>query len=264
MESFGGNMRTMNEMNTEKLVSIITPSYNSEDLIIDTIESVQNQEYTNWEMIIVDDCSSDKTPELIREKMKEDNRIQLHVLENNSGAAIARNTAIEQAKGHYLAFLDSDDLWDASKLRKQVAFMEDNDYVFTSTSFKEINENNEYNGNVTKSHERLDYDGILRYCPGNSTVMYNVDKLGKFYIPDIKKRNDFVMWLQVIKQADYLYGIEEALTSYRIRENSLSSNKTDLVKYQWRVYRDIEKLSLPKSLFLLTDKVLQILRKRSK
>lgn len=254
-------MGTMNGNNSEKLVSIITPSYNSEDLILDTIESVQNQSYTNWEMIIVDDRSTDQTPQLIREKIEKDARIQLHILEKNSGAAIARNTAIQQAKGHYLAFLDSDDLWSQDKLNKQVEFMETNNYLFTSTSYKEISEKNEYNGNETKSYERLDYDGVLRHCPGNSTVMYNVFELGKFYIPDIKKRNDFVMWLQVIKEAKYLYGIDEALTSYRIRENSLSSNKVDLVKYQWKVYREIEKLSLVKSLFLLSDKVLQILKK---
>lgn len=245
----------------EELVSIIMPAYNSERFISDSIDSVIDQSYQNWELLIVDDKSTDNTPAIIQGYLDNDQRIYLKILEENSGAAVSRNNAVERANGKYLAFLDSDDLWEPDKLSNQIKFMEENDYGFTSTSFEEINEDNQLSGNITKSHKKLDYDGVLKYCPGNSTVIYNADKLGKFYIPDIKKRNDFAMWLQVIKKANYLYGLESAFTKYRISEGSLSSNKFDLVKYQWKVYREIEGLSLLKSTSLLLHKTVSVLLK---
>lgn len=243
------------------LVSIIMPSYNSEDYIKDSIDSVMNQTYKNWELLIVDDSSTDQTVSIIRNHIKNDARIKLEVLRQNSGAAIARNQAVEKAKGKYLAFLDSDDLWDEKKLSKQINFMEENNYLFTSTSFNEMNDDNQVLNNITHSYEKLDYNGVLKHCPGNSTVMYNAEELGKFYSPDIRKRNDFAMWLQVIKEAKYLYGLSDVLSVYRVREGSLSKNKTDLVKYQWEVYRDIEKLSFMKSLYLLMHKTISVLIK---
>lgn len=249
------------EKHHEELVSIIMPSYNSEKFISDSIQSVQKQTYENWELLIVDDCSTDRTVSLIKDFIEMDSRIQLEVLDKNSGAAIARNTAIKQAEGVYLAFLDSDDLWKKDKLSKQIRFMEENQYVFTSTSFEEVDEENRLTDQLIPSHKQLDYNGLLKYCPGNSTVVYNAKELGKFYIPNIKKRNDFVMWLQVIKKAEYLYGLEDVLTYYRVREGSLSKDKVDLVKYQWNVYRKIEGLSFFKSFYLLVHKTLSVLSK---
>jgi len=250
-------------MNHEnKLVSIIMPAYNAEEFISDSIESVLQQTYNNWELIIVDDNSDDNTPEIVEKYSQKDSRIHLKVLDKNSGAAVSRNHAISRASGTYLAFLDSDDLWAKEKLTEQIKFMENNNYLFTSTSFEEINKKNQLNGNVASSHECLDYDGVLKYCPGNSTVIYNVSELGKFYVPDIKKRNDFVMWLQVIKKAKYLYGVKDILTKYRVSEGSLSSNKFSLVKYQWRVYRDIEDLSFIKSIYLLLHKASLVIMKQ--
>lgn len=249
------------EMAHEELVSIIMPSYNSEKFILDSIHSVQQQTYENWELLIVDDCSTDGTVALIENEVLNDSRIQLEVLSQNSGAAIARNTAIKEAKGVYLAFLDSDDLWEKDKLTKQINFMEMNQYLFTSTSFEEVNEENQLIDHIVKSHKQLDYEGVLKYCPGNSTVIYNMKELGKFYIPDIKKRNDFVMWLQVIKKAEHLHGLEEVLSLYRVREGSLSKDKIDLVKYQWNVYRKIEGLPFFKSLYLLLHKTVSVLSK---
>lgn len=242
--------------NNEPLVSIIMPAHNAEKYIRQSIQSVINQSYQNWELIITDDASTDRTIEVI-ESFNED-RIQILKLTKNAGAAVARNTSIERAKGDFMAFLDSDDLWHKDKLAKQIAFMQDNKISFSSTEYANIDENGQLI-NITKNHDQLDYDGILKYCPGNSTVIYNTKQLGKFYIPNIRKRNDFVMWLQVIKSAQILYGLKEPLTYYRVREDSLSIDKKSLIKYQWQVYRDIEHLSLAKSLGLLVHKVLTVI-----
>lgn len=243
------------------LVSVIMPTYNSEEFIKESIQSVINQTYTNWELLIVDDASNDNTVNIIEKYIEQGLKIKLKVLVNNSGAAIARNTAVEKAEGKYLAFLDSDDLWDKDKLKKQISFMEKNGYTFTSTDFIEVVDA-DVDGKITRAHKQLDYMGLLKYCPGNSTVVYNQESLGKFFAPDIKKRNDFAMWLQVIKKSKYLYGMPEILTTYRIRPGSLSGNKVDLVKYQWMVFRDLENLSISKSLYLLGHKTLSVLLKK--
>lgn len=243
----------------EGLVSVIMPAYNSKEFINETIDSIINQTYENWELIIVDDYSTDNTIEIIQNYMANDSRIFLFEQEKNMGTAVARNTAVSKAKGEYLAFIDSDDLWKKEKLAKQLEFMRANNYTFTSTSYEEVDERGKPTGNIIYSHKVLDYNGLLKYNQGNSTIIYNANQLGKFYIPDIRKRNDFVMWLQVIKKTKYIYGMKEALTQYRVREGSLSSNKLDLVKYQWKVYREIENLSLVKSVYLLAHKVVSIL-----
>ena len=232
----------------EELVSIIMPAFNCEDFIGTTLDSVINQSYKNWEVIIVDDCSTDNTVDVVQEYIKKDNRIKYHKLEKNSGAAVARNKAVDLASGKYMAFLDSDDVWFPEKLTKQIGFMEENDYGFTCTSYTKIDEQGQYLNRTIVAQTKRDYDGVLKTCPGNSTVIYNAEKLGKFKIPDIKKRNDYVMWLQVIKKEKYLYGIVEPLGSHRIRTEGISSNKKSLVGYHWKVYREIENLSLLKKL----------------
>lgn len=239
------------ENKKEELVSIIMPAYNCGDFIGITLDSVINQSYENWEVIVVDDCSTDNTADAVQEYIKKNNRIKYHKLEKNSGAAVARNKAVDLANGKYMAFLDSDDVWFPEKLAKQIGFMEENDYGFTCTSYTKIDEKGKYLNRTIVAQPKRDYDGVLKTCPGNSTVIYNAEKLGKFKIPDIKKRNDYVMWLQVIKKEKYLYGIEEPLGSHRIRIEGISSNKKSLVGYHWKVYREIENLSLLKSSYLI-------------
>lgn len=239
------------EIKNEELVSIIMPAYNCEDFIGITLDSVINQTYENWEVIVVDDCSTDNTAEVVQEYRRKDNRIKYHKLEKNSGAAVARNKAVDLATGKYMAFLDSDDVWFPEKLTKQISFMEKNNYGFTCTSYSKIDEQGDNLNRTIVAQTRRDYDGVLKTCPGNSTVIYNAEKLGKFKIPDIKKRNDYVMWLQVIKKDKYLHGIAEPLGSHRIRTESISSNKKSLIGYHWKVYRDIENLSLLKSSYLI-------------
>lgn len=232
----------------DKLVSIIMPTYNCGKFIEETINSVINQTYTNWELIIVDDCSKDNTEEVVK-KIK-DKRIKYHKLKENSGAAVARTEAMKKAKGNYMAFLDSDDLWYPEKIEKQLKFMKDNNYDFTCTAYEQIDEESNLLNKVIKTKKKANYNRILLDCPvGNSTVMYNVDKLGKFEVPNIRKRNDDALWLQIIKKAKYIYGYDEVLMKYRIRQNSISSNKLSLVKYHWILYRDIEHLSVIRSAF---------------
>lgn len=227
------------------------PAYNTEDFIGITLDSVLNQTYHNWEVIIIDDCSTDNTANVVKSYMTRDPRIRYHKLEKNSGAAVARNKALELAKGKYMAFLDSDDIWFPEKLTTQIKFMEQNGFHFTCTSYTKIDEQGTSLNRIISAKNKSDYNGILKTCPGNSTVIYNANYVGKTKIPDIKKRNDYVMWLKVIKKAKKLYGIKQPLSSHRIRTDGISSKKSDLVKYHWKVYRDLENLSFFKSTYLI-------------
>lgn len=230
-------------------VSIIMPAYNCEKFIKKAVGSVQKQTYTDWELLIVNDCSSDGTVDIINSMSADDSRIKLFHNSKRSGAAATRNKAVKNATGKYIAFLDSDDVWTSDKLEKQIGFMEKNGYCFTCTSYDKIDENDNKSGVVIPAVS-VDYEGLLRRCPGNSTVIYNAEKLGKFSVPLIKKRNDYLMWMQVIKKAKKIHGLNEVLSSHRIVSNSISSKKMTLVKYHWIVYRKYEKLSVIKSAYL--------------
>lgn len=231
-----------------ELVSIIMPTYNCAKFIKETIESVISQTYENWELVIIDDCSNDNTEEVVASF--NDKRIKYYRLEKNSGAAIARTTAMKMAKGNYMAFLDSDDLWKKDKLEKQLEFMKNNNYNFTCTAYEQIDEEGHKLNKIIKTKKKANYDRILLDCPvGNSTVMYNVDNLGKFEVPNIRKRNDDALWLQILKKEKFIYGMPDVLMEYRIRNNSISSNKLSLIKYHWQLYREIEHLSVIRSSF---------------
>ena len=232
------------------LVSIITPTYNCAKFIGETIESVQAQTYSNWEMIIIDDCSADDTGAIVGRYAEEDHRIIYRCLEKNSGAAVARTVAMQMARGEYMAFLDSDDLWMVDKLEKQLIFMKRNKVAFSCTAYEQINESGKSLGRTIKTVKKTDYNRLLLDCPvGNSTVMYNVEKMGKFKVPNIRKRNDDALWLQMLKREKYIWGMPEILMKYRIRKNSISSNKLNVIKYHWILYRDVEHLSIARSMF---------------
>ena len=234
----------------EGLVSIITPTYNCGRFIAETIATAQAQTYTNWEMIIVDDCSTDDTKQVVDAIAAQDQRIHYHCLEQNSGAAVARTKAMELAQGEYMAFLDSDDLWMPEKLERQLAFMKENGYAFSCTAYEQIDEQSKSLDRVIHTVTKTDYNRLLLDCPvGNSTVMYHVAAMGKFQVPNIRKRNDDALWLQMLKKEKYIWGMDEVLMRYRIRSNSISSNKLAVVKYHWILYRDIEHLSVPRSIF---------------
>ncbi|MCI8781757.1 MAG: glycosyltransferase family 2 protein [Lachnospiraceae bacterium] len=232
------------------LVSVIMPTFNCSRFIAETIESVKAQTYRHWEMIIVDDCSSDNTKEIVRHYMEKDTRIHYCCLGKNSGAAAARTLAMKLAEGEYMAFLDSDDLWMERKLEKQIGFMKRYNLAISCTSYRQIDEEGKPVGKTINALPRTGYNRVLLDCPvGNSTVVYNVGKMGRFQVPDIRKRNDDALWLQMLKKEKYIYGMKDVLMEYRIRKNSISSNKFALIKYHWILYREIEHLSVKRSLF---------------
>lgn len=234
----------------DKLVSIITPTYNSAKFISRTIQSVLAQTYQNWEMIIVDDCSKDNTKEIVENYVRNDSRIQYYLLDKNSGAAVARTTAMKLAQGSYMAFLDSDDIWMPEKLERQIRWMADNDHAFSCTSYEQIDEADNLLGKTIKAIVKTDYNRLLLDCPvGNSSVIYDVESMGKFEVPNIRKRNDDALWLTMLKKEKYIWGMPDVLMRYRVRQNSISSNKLAVIKYHWILYRDIEHLSIFRSAF---------------
>lgn len=235
---------------SDKLVSIITPTYNCAKFIARTIDSVQAQTYQNWEMIIVDDRSQDNTKEIVEGYMKNDSRIRYYLFNENFGAAVARTTAMSLAKGSYMAFLDSDDIWMPDKLERQIMWMNDNGYVFSCTAYEQIDEDDNLLNRNIKTIKKTDYNRLLLDCPvGNSTVVYDVEKMGKFEVPNIRKRNDDALWLQMLKKEKYIWGMPDVLMKYRIRKDSISSNKFKVIKYHWILYREIEHLSVVRAAF---------------
>lgn len=161
-------------MEKEPLVSIVMPLYDTEKYLQETIDSVLEQSYENWELIIVDDCSKDNSFSIALQNSVDDSRIRVYQQKNNEGAAAARNRAIQVAKGDYLAFIDSDDIWLSNKLEKQISFMKENNLSFTCSYYGKVNENSETLRTVKKSPSKLDYNKLLLNCPGNSTVIYSV------------------------------------------------------------------------------------------
>ena len=219
------------------LVSIIMPSYNTEKFIVDTINSVLNQTYKNWELIIVDDCSTDDTINII--KQFNDGRIKFFQNDKNSGAAISRNKALTEAKGKWIAFLDSDDLWYPEKLEKQIKFMKENDYHFSYTNYEEIDEKSNSLNRLITGPRKISKRKMYNYCwPGCLTVMYDAETVGLIQIKDIKKNNDYAMWLQVCKK-EKCYLLDECLAKYRKgRTGSISNHGIiKLIKWHYKLYR---------------------------
>jgi len=234
------------------LVSIIMPSYNCGEFVEKTIRSVQAQTYTNWEILFVDDCSKDDTIKRILELQDQDSRIKLIKNPVNSGAAVSRNNALREAKGRWIAFLDSDDLWESTKLEKQVRFMEENGYAFTYTRYQEIDSNGALMGVEVSGPKHVTKAGMFAYCwPGCLTVMYDREKIGLIQIEDIKKNNDYAMWLKVCKKAD-CYLLPEVLAKYRRgRAGSVSTHGiSTMIGWHYKLWREAEKRSVIASLWL--------------
>jgi teichuronic acid biosynthesis glycosyltransferase TuaG len=231
----------------EDKVSVITPSYNSEKYIKETIKSVQNQSYENWEMIIVDDCSSDSTCDIIEQISEKDSRVKLLRQKSNAGAGAARNRSMQNATGRYIAYLDADDIWLPNKLEKQVAFMKENQYAFSCVSYEVIdNDGNTLNKEIHMLPS-VDYIGFLTNNLLQTVgIMVDTMAVEKKYLvmPNIRRRQDAATWLQILKAGFKCYGMNEILAQYRRTENSLSSNKIKAVKGIWFLYREIEHLSL--------------------
>lgn len=222
------------------LVSIIMPSYNTGKFIKETMESVLAQSYPMWELIIVDDCSTDHTDEIVSPYLA-DERIRYIKNDTNSGAAVSRNRALREAKGKWIAFLDSDDLWGPEKLEKQIAFMQKNGYHFSYTNYIEIDEESNPNGKSVTGPKRITKQGMYNYCwMGCLTVMYDAEAIGLIQIADIKKNNDYAMWLKVCPKAD-CYLLDETLAKYRKRSGSISNHGyMKLIRWHYKLYREAE------------------------
>ncbi|PYZ92541.1 glycosyl transferase [Salipaludibacillus keqinensis] len=247
------------------VVSVITPSYNSAQYISETINSVLAQTYPDWEMIIVDDCSKDQTVQIIKDFQRKDNRIKLIQLEKNQGAAVARNTAIRASQGRFLAFLDSDDQWMPEKLEKQRHFMESNEIAFSFTQYVTIDEAGNRIGLGDEIPERIKYNQLIkRNMIGCLTVMLDKEKIGEIEMVNIRTRQDYVLWLDLCKRGYIAYSMKEPLALYRRQEQSISSNKMAMAKQNWKVYRQIEQLSLMKSSWYFLHYIFYKLKKYGK
>lgn len=242
----------MQEEILNPIISIITPTYNAEKYIEETIDSVINQSYTNWEMVIVDDGSTDGTVNIIRDYQDKYNKIKLIVLSKNQGAGIARNTAIEKANGRYIAFLDSDDQWLPEKLETQLRYMQKNQIAFSFSSYNR-RQTDESGIHVIKKVEvpkTANYQQLLKKCAvGCLTVMIDTSLTGKIAMKNIRARQDYALWLELTRKGFLAHGIPDVLAIYRVRGNSISSNKLKMAKQNWIVYRQVEKLSLSKSIW---------------
>lgn len=234
------------------LVSIITPTFNAEKFIKATIASVQAQTHTNWEMILVDDASTDNTVKIIAFEEKKDSRLKLVQLTNNQGAGVARNTGIELAKGTYIAFLDSDDLWMPEKLEKQLAFMGAHNAAVSYTSYGLMDENGTPMHKKVMALPMLTPQKMLRanYI-GNLTGMYNAQMLGKVFMPTLRKRQDWALWYRCVQLAGNAHGLQDVLACYRVRKASVSSNKFNLIIYNYLFYRKASNFGMFKSIICL-------------
>lgn len=231
------------------LVSVIMPSYNTAPYIKETIQSVLDQTYTNWELIIVDDCSTDNTEEVLA--TINDSRIRYFKNEKNSGAVVSRNKALREAKGQWIAFLDSDDLWMPEKLEKQINFMKKNGYSFSYTNYEEIDVDGNRTGIKITGPKRITKTGMFNYCwPGCLTVMFDANKVGLIQIEDIKKNNDYAMWLKVCQKAD-CYLLDEYLAQYRKgRAGSVSTHSIKtMIGWHYKLYYEAENMGITRSLF---------------
>ena len=249
----------------EDLVSIITPVYNCEHLIEETIKSVISQTYKNWEMILVDDCSPDNSADIIKRYSEKDNRIKYMKLQENSGAAVARNYALEKSKGRFIAYLDADDLWKAEKLEKQIQFMLDNNYAFTCTDYEKIDEAGKSLNKIIKIPQKVNYNLFLRNTIIQTVgVMVDTKITGKevLVMPNIRRRQDAATWAQLLKAGYVCYEIPENLSYYRVVSNSLSSNKFKAIKMNWYWYRKIEKLPLWKTCYCFIGYAFNAVKKR--
>ena len=234
------------------LVSIITPTYNSEKFIIETIQSVQKQSYPDWEMIIVDDCSTDNTVSIVSAISKNDSRIRFFQLEENLGTGVARDLALSKATGRYITFLDSDDLWKPSKLEKQIDFLRSNNHPFTFSFYECIDEAGNALDKKIEAPKRLKYYQLF-FCNfiGNLTGIYDTSFFGKIPISSIRKRQDWMMWLTILKKIKTAMPVPESLAYYRVRENSISASKFNLLQHNFKVYRTFHGFNLVVSLICM-------------
>lgn len=234
----------------QSLVSIVVPVYNVENFIETTIKKVQEQTYENWELLLVDDCSQDKSLEKIN-RFLADGKVQLIQQPYNQGAARARNRGVQEARGRYLAFLDADDIWEPKKLETQIAFMEETQSAFSFLSYEFADARGVGNGKIAHVPEKLTYQEALKNTIiFTSTVMFDLEKIQKamIFMPEVKSE-DTATWWRILRAGYVADGLDEVLVRYRRPAQSLSSNKLEAIRRVWNLYRRVEKLSLPYSAY---------------
>ena len=232
-------------------VSIITPMYNCEAFLSQTINSILNQTYKNWDLFLIDDNSTDNTLGIAQSFSNKYSNIKLLKNSTNLGAAISRNLGTEKSKGDFIAFLDADDLWKPEKLEKQLDFVKRYNFDVCFSSYELINEKGEKLNKTVKALPVLSYKKLLKSnYVGNLTGLYDVKTLGKIQTTNLRKRQDWLLWLEAIKRSGKpAKGIQESLAYYRVRKDSMSSNKLKLLKYNYWVYRKGLKFSIIKSIY---------------
>lgn len=245
-------------------VSVITPAYNASQHLPETIQSVQQQTFTDWEMIIVDDCSSDNTFEVACNCAKDDPRIKVLRHEKNAGVSAARNTALDFASGDYIAFLDSDDLWLPQKLEKQLTFMQENHYVLTYTAYQQFNTETKELGRSIKAPKKMTHNAIYgNTAIGCLTVMVDRKTVGPFHMPPISHTEDQCTWQEILRRGyDAAYGLQENLALYREGNASLTRSKLGAIKKQWKTYREFHQFSIIKSGFYFINYAINAVWKR--
>lgn len=220
------------------------PSYNAAKFIAASIQSVIEQTYNNWELLITDDCSKDDTVKIVEQFLEKDNRIKLFSTGKNSGPACARNKSLENATGKYIAFLDSDDIWGSNKLETQLKFMIEKNIAFSFSSYSVMKEDGTPTGNTINVPKVIGYHGYLRNTIiGCLTVIIDREKTGNFLMPNIKTSEDMALWLDIMKRGYKAWGLQIPLAQYRVVSNSLTSKKWKEAKYVWKVYREIEHIN---------------------
>ncbi|WP_345841995.1 glycosyltransferase family 2 protein [Shewanella algae] len=230
-----------------ELVSIIMPSYNSEKTIAQSIESILNQSYSDWELLITDDCSVDSTIDIVNQYAATEPRIKLKILEKNGGAGVARNTSISRANGKYVAFLDSDDIWLPYKLEKQIEFMKNNKYYFSYTAYQKFNA--EGDGGIIYPKASVTKTDLLKSNEiGCLTVIYDQEALGKKYMPLIRRRQDLGLWISLLESCKSAYCLSEVLAKYRT-DSGMTKNKFSNLEYQIKFYRQVQGLSRVETIY---------------
>lgn len=246
------------------LVSIVTPVYNAEEFLSDTIDSVLGQTFTNWEHILVNDASTDGSLNLLKSYAEKDDRIQVINLAENSGAAVARNTGLEAARGQYVAFIDSDDVWHQDKLARQLQFMEENQYAFTYTDFAMV----DTDGTILKAKadvpDQLGYRQLLKNTAiACSTVVIDRHVVGNFKMPLVRKGQDTATWLKLMREQNLIaYGLQAVLNYYRQVPGSISSNRLGALKRTWHTYYHLEQLPLPQAIYYFIWYIINAVRRR--
>ena len=241
------------------------PSYNSEKFIRDTIDSVIAQTYLNWELLVVDDCSTDSTVEIVNEYAAKDSRVKVCVLETNQGAAVARNKALELSSGRFIAYLDSDDLWKNNKLEIQVDFMIKNNIAFSCTDYDKIEENGESLNKIIELPNKIDYALFLRNTIIQTVgVLVDTEHVSRdvLVMPNIRRRQDAATWCQILKAGFDCYRVPFCLATYRVVSNSLSSNKWKAIQGTWYLYREIEKLNFFYAVYCFIGYAFNAVKKR--